>query len=779
MPDSSDPTIPAPETWDLPPPPSPGIGPGFAVPDLVDASTVSIGWWCDLESGHKADELELDGEADALMATQASPPSFEPPSRLTPEVDGYKIGALLGSGGMGRVYRAWKLSLNSDCALKFLPSFHAVDPGRLRRFWKEAKIGQEARGAHLLPALDLVWARDGVPALVLMFVDGPDLLRVIKVRAAQVQREQSAGASDETRAASQAAYLDWVLPLLDQAVEAVAWLHDPPAHRGVILHLDVKPANCLTDGVRELFLADFGLAKSIRDVTETGTFQGTRGYASPEQYDGRKELDTRSDVFSLAATIFHVLTLRLPYGKERARSDNTHPRPSLAGTGLPKGYERVLRTALAPEAELRYPDAVAFRRDWERVRHDQPPTEALRFGFGRRLLHRAARHPTATAYSLIFPIALLAGFLFLMFREVSGGGSGLKGLELIPVRCDFTAPTSRLAFIPLDDRDGEPVPASPFALRLPGSRTRSVDLRLARGHYLIVVEWPDGRFHEVFRHVPDSKSKPTIYPSEDWKVSGGVVVLPTIEPPPVDVRDGMARFDGYKALALPVLTPDLPARRVDVGPFWLDAHEWTVAEFLELRRRRGSHPTLPPHLRIQQPGGLEPASDEPIRNIQYLEALLYLELAGKRPPTLAEFHGAATRGGTRPHPWGSELPPPSDPPWPIGPIGVVPIDRTDTDPPVLGLVSNVGEWTSTPVSALLPVVDFGAPIENPNRFVFGAPGAVVLGELNAARDAEDHKGLFSLPSREHWTLNGGRTPMNVGVRGARSLGPRFLDPPRP
>src|SRR5205085_11651331 len=114
----------------------------------------------------------------------------------------------------------------------------------------------------------------------------------------------------------EAEYLQQILPILDKLVAAVAVFA-----RNQVVHRDLKPSNVLVDHNRDVWLSDFGLARCVGEagLTVQGGHVGTPGFISPEQWDGRDDLDGRADLFSLGATLYYALTLRLPYGKERLK----------------------------------------------------------------------------------------------------------------------------------------------------------------------------------------------------------------------------------------------------------------------------------------------------------------------------------------------------------------------------------------------------------------------------------------------------------------------------
>src|SRR5262249_37306483 len=123
---------------------------------------------------------------------------------------------------------------------------------------------------------------------------------------------------------SEEKYLEQVLALLDRIIEALVHLH-----RADVFHRDIKPSNILVDEQGDGWLADFGLARLGTQLGPGLESQsvGTPGYMSPEQWDGRSDVDGRADVFSLSVTIYQALGLERPYGRNRLTVTTPLPAP--------------------------------------------------------------------------------------------------------------------------------------------------------------------------------------------------------------------------------------------------------------------------------------------------------------------------------------------------------------------------------------------------------------------------------------------------------------------
>ena len=234
--------------------------------------------------------------------------ALEPGTRLGT----YEIGAALGAGGMGEVYRARDTRLQRDVALKILPDAFATDPERLARFEREAQVLASLNHPHIAAIYGLDEFRisaspEPIRALVLELIEGETLA---------------------DRIARGPLPFDEVVPVALQIAEALE-----AAHEQGIVHRDLKPANIKVRPDSTVKVLDFGLAKAIAPVaamspsasmsptittpamTQMGVIMGTAAYMSPEQAKGR-EADKRSDVFAFGAVLYEMLAGRRAFDGE-------------------------------------------------------------------------------------------------------------------------------------------------------------------------------------------------------------------------------------------------------------------------------------------------------------------------------------------------------------------------------------------------------------------------------------------------------------------------------
>jgi serine/threonine protein kinase len=257
----------------------------------------------------------------------------------------YEIEREIGRGGMSVVYRARDRRLNRPVAIKVLPPELAHDPAIRTRFTREAQTSARLSHAHIVPIYD-VGEREGLAYFVMALVSGGNLATLL------------------TREPRQP--IDEVRRLLAEIADALAYAH----LRGVI-HRDVKPDNILLDeNSGRAMVTDFGIARAIEAstrLTVTGIAVGTPAYMSPEQAVGDREVDGRSDIYSLGVLGYQMLTGRLPFsaGNSMAlllKHVSEAPRPiGELRLDAPQAVRETVERALMKSPEDRWPTAAAMR----------------------------------------------------------------------------------------------------------------------------------------------------------------------------------------------------------------------------------------------------------------------------------------------------------------------------------------------------------------------------------------------------------------------------------
>lgn len=370
-----------------------------------------------------ADDLRLFFEERDRLVGLAGPPLAEPPPDAPHpfEQPGTSLGELgdfrlvreLGHGGMGTVYEAIQISLNRRVALKLLPFASALDPRQLQRFRNEAAAAAHLRHENIV-SVHAVGSERGVHYFAMEYVDGQSLAALLATR-----RQQPVDhTADSTVAARNAAtatdtppesWFDWVARVGLQAAGALAH-----AHETGVVHRDIKPANLLVDTRGHLWITDFGLAQvgTGMGLTRTGEVVGTMRYASPEQLRGHSGvIDHRSDLYSLGATLYELLTLRPPFDgldrHELYRQVETHtpaaPR-SIVPT-IPIALETIVLKALRKEPEERYATATELADDLRRYL-ERRPILAHPPRWGERFRGWTRHHPTTLISGMIALVCL-------------------------------------------------------------------------------------------------------------------------------------------------------------------------------------------------------------------------------------------------------------------------------------------------------------------------------------------------------------------------------------
>jgi hypothetical protein len=257
----------------------------------------------------------------------------------------YEVEGEIGRGGMSVVYRARDIRLNRPVAIKVLPPELAYDPAIRTRFTREAQTSAHLAHPHIVPIHD-VGEREGIAYFVMSLVGGGNLATLL---AREPRRP-----------------IDEVRRMLCEISDALAYAH----LRGVV-HRDIKPDNILLDAdSRRAMVTDFGIARAIEGgsrLTVTGIAVGTPTYMSPEQAEGEREIDGRSDIYSLGVVAYQMLTGRVPFtgGNTMAlllKHVTERPRPiEELRPDAPKALRDAVERALMKSREDRWPSADALR----------------------------------------------------------------------------------------------------------------------------------------------------------------------------------------------------------------------------------------------------------------------------------------------------------------------------------------------------------------------------------------------------------------------------------
>jgi serine/threonine protein kinase/tetratricopeptide (TPR) repeat protein len=348
----------------------------------------------------------------------------------------------VGRGGMGIVYEAEQISLGRRVALKVLPMAAALDERHLQRFKNEAQAAAQLQHQGIVPVY-MFGCEGGVPFYAMQFIDGQSLAQLIGRLRHLVRPDEASGDAPsnietfyaaEPEARSTAAHASADTGFALQTHVATEGMFASPgyfrtvarlglqatdalehAHGQGVVHRDVKPANLLVDGRGSLWITDFGLAhfKSDQRLTGTGDVLGTLRYMSPEQALGNTRLlDQSTDIYSLGATLYEMLTLEAPFPDtdreetlRRIAAEEPLP-PRRRNKKVPADLETIVLKAMSKDPAERYM-CRAMADDLRRFLDDRPIL-ARRPTARQRAIRWARRHKSVVrAAGLVLVLAFV------------------------------------------------------------------------------------------------------------------------------------------------------------------------------------------------------------------------------------------------------------------------------------------------------------------------------------------------------------------------------------
>ena len=251
-------------------------------------------------------------------------------------VGAYRITEQLGSGGMATVFKAYHAALDRYVAIKVLHPAFKEDPNFLARFQREARVVAKLEHPNIVPVHDFS-EHNGQPYLVMRFIEGETL----KARLARGPLSMAEALK--------------VIHLVGAALTY--------AHGQGVLHRDIKPSNVIITSKGDVFLTDFGLARIAQageSTLSTDSILGTPQYISPEQAKGERDLDARTDVYSLGVVVYELLVGRVPYQADTPFAvvhDHIFtplPMPRSINPSLPEPLERFLLKTLSKNRDDRF-----------------------------------------------------------------------------------------------------------------------------------------------------------------------------------------------------------------------------------------------------------------------------------------------------------------------------------------------------------------------------------------------------------------------------------------
>ena len=515
----------------------------------------------------------------------------------------YRIVRLLGEGGFGAVYRAWDINLKGPVAVK---ENREISPQAQKQFTHEAELLFKLRHPNLPRVTDHFFVPEQGQYLVMDYVEGQDLQTMLDARGGKPLPEQQ------------------VLPWVEQVCDALTYLHsqDPP-----ILHRDIKPGNIKITPDGKAMLVDFGIAK-VYDPdhhTTVGARAVTPGYSPPEQYG--TGTDAQSDVYALGATIFTLLTGKVPPPSVEL----------LAGTAPPPQPINELNREVSPEVSVAVACAMQLKRinrtaSLEEFRQSLKPVavqpvSATVVAAAPPLNVETVRHspavdpaPRQTPWKLIIGglgLILVAALAVLGIRALAdqddNGGAGLTSTAAALVIVTDTATPDVVDTVSVEDT----LAAEPTETHTQEPVTSPTSTQL-----VLQVELP------VL--ILDGQSVPMGYvPAGSFEMGS---------------EDGEGN--------------ELPVHTVWLDPYSIDLYEVTNARYAECVREGA----------CDEPANLGSNSrknyytnpdygNHPVLNVSWQQAQAYCEWRGARLPTEAEWEDAA-RGSLigEKFPWGNEQP---------------------------------------------------------------------------------------------------------------------------
>jgi serine/threonine protein kinase/Tfp pilus assembly protein PilF len=270
----------------------------------------------------------------------------------------YQIIEELGKGGMGKVYKANDTKINEKIALKLIKPEVAADKKTIERFSNELKFARKIRHKNVCQMFDLNEEK-GTHYITMEYVKGEDLKKLIR-KMGQLSVGQ-------------------VIPIAKQVCDGLA-----EAHRLGVVHRDLKPQNIMVDEEGNARIMDFGIARSIlgKGITGAGVMIGTPEYMSPEQAEV-KEVEQRSDIYSLGVILYEMVTGRVPFEGETPlgiamKHKSEIPKdPRELNTQIPEDLSRVILRCMEKDKEKRYQSVEEVRSELKNIEKGIPTTERI------------------------------------------------------------------------------------------------------------------------------------------------------------------------------------------------------------------------------------------------------------------------------------------------------------------------------------------------------------------------------------------------------------------
>ncbi len=502
------------------------------------------------------------------------------------KVGRYELKSEVGRGGMATVYLAHDPAIGRDVAIKVLPREFLHDSTFKTRFEREAKTIASLEHHAIVPIHDF-GEHEGQPYIVMRYMPGGSL---------------------EQRLEKGPLPVDEILKVVERIASALS-----EAHEQGIIHRDLKPGNILFDRRGDAYLADFGISK-LREATANITGSaiiGTPTYMSPEQIQGDRQLDGRSDVYALGIVLFEMLTGQKPYKADTpAKMLMAHilepvPRVLEAKGDLPEGIEEVTNRALAKQPDDRFSTADDLSSALKAAvsgKGKPLPSES----FTKIPPKRKERVKSDNGKGFFIPAW---GWI--------GIGIGVIGLVIIGL---MNGSGGEGSMAPLDTDTVTPVTSEPLPTKIPTQTKQPSQTPLSKnfvddfGHYMALI--PAGEFN-------------------------------------------MGSDTGEN--------DEAPVHTVYLDDFYIDQYEITNEQYADFLNQQGNQSqggklwldSSDADVRIHQSGGEWKADlgygDHPVIEVTWYGANAYCDWRGARLPSEAEWEKTARGLEERTYPWGEGI----------------------------------------------------------------------------------------------------------------------------
>ena len=340
--------------------------------------------------------------------------------------DRYKIVTELGKGGMGKVYRAIDQKIDEEIAVKLIKPEIAADKKTIERFGNELKMARKIAHRNVCKMYYL-GEEKGAHFITMEYVPGEDLKSMIRMSG-----QLSTGMA---------------IKVAKQVCDGLA-----EAHRLGVIHRDLKPNNIMIDKAGEARIMDFGIARLLKakGITGAGIMIGTPEYMSPEQVEG-KEVDQRSDIYSLGVILYEMVTGRVPFEGDTPftigmkHKGDTPQDPKKWNAQIPDDLNALILKCLAKEKDRRCQSVDEVRSELEKIEQGLPTTERV-----------AAKKKPATSREITVKFSLDKHFKWGLFFA----GIVLIGIiiwQLLPKKTPLLAPKieNSIAVISFENQTGD------------------------------------------------------------------------------------------------------------------------------------------------------------------------------------------------------------------------------------------------------------------------------------------------------------------------------------